>query len=408
MDLATTRQLLSAQGRGLLDALPPYDEATALRLGDELRAAGYDAGLVAAALTQSRLRARARRKLGEFAEGMLFTADGLEQATRLQLAARHAHRFRAAGLTHVFDLGCGVGADAMALAGLGMAVTAVDADPVVAALAEYNLRFFPDVLVRCADAEEVVLAVGPGVGAWLDPARRIPGHGDALGRTRRTRSLAGLSPSWEFVNEVASRIPATGAKLSPGLPHEAVPAGAEATWASFDGEALEAVLWWGPLMRTPGRTALVVSADPAVPDVVVTQADTDGLGPVAADLPEPGAFLYEPDRAVLRAGLVGALTAATGGAELGHGVGYVVAPTAVVVPFARRYVVTAAMPLQVKSVRGWLREQGVGRLTIKKRGVDVDPDLLRRQLKLDGRGDELTVVLTRVGNRQAFIVVEPT
>ncbi len=411
MDLATTRRLLSAEGRSLLDALPPYDEGAVLPLGEELRAAGYDPGLVAAVLTQSRLRARARRKLGEFADGMLFTPDGLEQATRLELAARHAHRFRSAGVQHVLDLGCGLGADAMAMAGLGLGVTAVESNPVIAALAEYNLRHFPQCAVLCASAEDVPLPHGPGgerFGAWLDPARRTPGRADAAGRTRRSQSLADLAPSWAFVTDVAARVPATGAKLSPAMPHPAVPKGTEAAWTSYDGEVLECALWWGPLVRTPGRTATVVSDDPAQPDVVVTEADTDGLGPVAAALPEPGEFLYEPDRAVLRAGLVGALTAATDGAELSHGVGYVVAPTAVVVPFARRHVVTAAMPLQVKTVRAWLRAQGVGRLTIKKRGVDVDPYVLRRQLKLDGRGDELTVVLTRVGVRQACIVIEPT
>ena len=412
MDFATTQRLLTPTGRSLLDALPPYDEGASLRLGEELRAAGYDAGLVAAALTQSRLRTRARRKLGEFADGMVFTPDGLEQATRLQLAARHAHRFHSAGVRHVFDLGCGIGADAMTIAGLGMKVTAVETDPVTAALAEYNLRHFPDVNVLRADARSVPLTSGDGdlaeVGAWLDPARRIRGRADAMGRTRRTSSLADLCPSWEFVNDVAAQIPATGAKLSPGLPHGAVPAGTEATWTSYDGEVLECVVWWGPLVRTLGRCAVVVHRDPGTPDVVVTEADADGVGPVAAQLPVAGDYLYEPDRAVLRAGLIGALTAATDGAELAHGVGYVTAKKPVVVPFARRYVVTAAMPLQVKSVRAWLRGQDVGRLTIKKRGVDLDPDLLRRQLKLDGRGDQLTVVLTRVGSRQAFLVVEPS
>lgn len=415
MDLATARLLLSNEGRALLDALPPYQEGAALRLGEDLRAAGYDAALVAAVLTQSRLRARARRKLGEFADGMLFTPDGLEQATRLELAARHAHRFRAAGLAHVLDLGCGLGADAMALAGLGMAVTAVEADPAVATLAEHNLRHFPSVRVQHARAED---AWPPGpqgspgspgrpLGAWLDPARRTPGLTDAAGRTRRTHSLAGLSPSWDFVQQVAADVPATGAKLSPALAHSAIPAGAEATWTSREGEVLECALWWGPLVRTPGRVACVIRDAPGSPDVLVTEADSDGLGPVAAGLPSAGEFLYEPDRAVLRAGLVGALTAATGGAELSHGVGYVVAPTAVVVPFARRYVVTEAMPLQVKTVRAWLRAQGVGRLTIKKRGLDLDADQLRRQLRLDGRGDELTVVLTRAGVRPAFLAVEP-
>src|SRR6476619_4235843 len=114
MDLATLGRLV-------------YDEGSAMALGSRLRAAGFDADLVSAALTQSRLRARAVGKFGDFAGGMIFTPDGLEQATRLEVAAQHAQRYRAAGVRHVLDLGCGIGADAMALAGLDLQVTAVDA-----------------------------------------------------------------------------------------------------------------------------------------------------------------------------------------------------------------------------------------------------------------------------------------
>ena len=74
---------------------------------------------------------------------MIFTPDGLEQATRLEVAAQHAQRFRAAGVRHVLDLGCGIGADAMALAGLDLQVTAVDADELTAAIAGVNLRHWP-------------------------------------------------------------------------------------------------------------------------------------------------------------------------------------------------------------------------------------------------------------------------
>src|SRR5664279_905683 len=94
MDLASVTKLVSGEGWGLLQSLPPYDESSALSLGEGLRLAGFDADLVAAALTQSRLRAKGHDKFGEFADGMLFTADGLEQATRLEIAARHAQRFR--------------------------------------------------------------------------------------------------------------------------------------------------------------------------------------------------------------------------------------------------------------------------------------------------------------------------
>src|SRR5690606_41075067 len=89
---------------------------------------GLDPELVAAAMTQSRLRAKGRAKFGEFAEGMIFTQAGLEQSTRLTVAAHHAARFAAAGSTRVADLGCGIGGDAMALGALGLPVLAVQLD----------------------------------------------------------------------------------------------------------------------------------------------------------------------------------------------------------------------------------------------------------------------------------------
>lgn len=405
MDLAAVEKLVSGEGWGLLQSLPPYDESTAMALGQRLRAAGFDADLVAAALTQSRLRTRAAEKFGDFAAGMLFTADGLEQATRLELAARHAARYRDAGVRHVFDLGCGIGSDAMAFAGLDLQVTAVDSDEVAAAIAGVNLRHWRSARTLVARAEDVQLPAGEGArhaGVWLDPARRTPGVADIRGRTRRVFNLEAISPSWETVRAIASRMPATGAKLSPSLPHAAVPAGTEAQWTSYGGEVLECVVWWGPLVRHAGRTALVLG--PGGRAVSVGERDADGPAATTRDLAALGPWLYEPDRAVIRAGLTSALTSATSGTELDTGMGYVSAERAVDVGYARRFSVLEAMPLNVKALRAWLRDHDIGRLTVKKRGVSLDADALRRQLRLSGSA-EATVVLTRVAGTQAVLVV---
>ena len=407
MDLAAVEKLVSGEGWGLLQSLPPYDESTAMQLGHQLRLAGFDPELVAAALTQSRLRARARTKFGEFANGMMFTVDGLEQATRLELAARHASRFREAGVGHVLDLGCGIGSDAMAFAGLELVVTAVDADEVAAAIAGVNLRHWPSARTLVGTVEDTELPTGDAArhaGAWLDPARRLPGVSDARGRTRRVFNLQAISPSWDTVREVARTLPATGAKLSPAFPHAALPPGAEAQWTSLGGEVLECAVWWGPLVERAGRSALVLGPDGSAS--TVTQADAPGPAPTAEGLTGLGQFLYEPDRAVIRAGLVSALTAAVDGVEVDAGLGYVSADRAVDLPWARRFVVTEAMPFHVKTLRAWLRERDVGNLTIKKRGVSTDADALRRQLRLTG-SSELTVVLTRVAGQQVVLVVDP-
>ncbi|HEX8972281.1 THUMP-like domain-containing protein [Oryzihumus sp.] len=407
MDLAAVEKLVSGEGWGLLQSLPPYDESSAMQLGHQLRLAGFDPELVAAALTQSRLRARAKGKFGEFAGGMMFTADGLEQATRLELAARHASRFREAGVGHVLDLGCGIGSDAMAFAGLELVVTAVDADEVAAAIAGVNLRHWPSARTLVGTVEDTELPTGDAArhaGAWLDPARRLPGVSDTRGRTRRVFNLQAISPSWDTVQEVARALPATGAKLSPAFPHTALPPGAEAQWTSFGGEVLECAVWWGPLVERAGRSALVLGPDGSAS--TVSQADSPGPAPTAEGFTGLGQFLYEPDRAVIRAGLVSALTSAVDGVEVDTGLGYVSADRAVELPWARRFVVTEAMPFHVKTLRAWLRERDVGNLTIKKRGVSTDADALRRQLRLTGQA-ELTVVLTRVAGQQVVLAVRP-
>jgi hypothetical protein len=163
--------LLSADGLRLLDSLPlDWAKADVVRTVSRLRSAGHPAHLVAAVLNQAKLRRRARAKFGEFADRMLFTEAGLEQATRLTVAAMHAGRFRAAGLNHVADLGCGIGGDALAMAALGLHVTAVERDPVTAAIAAYNLAPWENAIVENADVERA----GP---AWL--ARERPDDASA-------------------------------------------------------------------------------------------------------------------------------------------------------------------------------------------------------------------------------------
>ena len=47
--------------------------------------------------------------------------------------------------------------------------------------------------------------------------------------------------------ELAGRVPATGAKLAPGVPHGVLPLDAEAEWVSDGGDVVECALWCGPL-----------------------------------------------------------------------------------------------------------------------------------------------------------------
>ena len=419
MDDAGLSALLTADGWALLEALPPYREDAALGLGERLRADGVDPSLVAAAMTQSRLRARGEAKFGPFAAGMLFTPDGLEQATRLDVAAHHAQRFAAAGVARVADLGCGIGGDAMALAGLEREVLAVDRDEVTAAVAAVNLRHWPEARVRHADATEVDLTgaagadgVGPGDGGWLDPARRTPNG-------RRVLDPRRASPPWEAVLAIAARVPATGVKLAPGIPRDladGAPHGAETQWVSVDGDVVEAAVWFGPLAR-PGlrHTALVLRSGGERGASTTEVHDTGLRRPVSLErLEEVGGFLYDPDGAVVRAGLVGQVAAAVGGRLLDPTIAYVCSDELVRTPLAAAFAVDEVLPFSLKVLRTRLRDRGVTRVEVLKRGSAVDVEQLRRQLRLgDTRaraagtgtpGAEASLVLTRVGGQPVVVV----
>jgi hypothetical protein len=395
VDLEAIAALLTPQGWALLESLPAYAEDDAITLGERLRAQGHPPELVAAALTQARLRLRARSKFGPFAASMLFTPEGLEQATRLSVAARHAQRFSSAGIARVADLGCGIGADSMALATFDREVVAVERDDVTAAVATMNLRHWPEATVRCEDARTTDLG-GIG-GVFVDPARR-----NAAGK-RLLDPQAG-SPPLSFVLELARRMPAVGLKTAPGIPHHLVPEGAEAQWVSVGGDVVEAALWFGLTAREGvHRAALVIppDGDDSAPPAEVTDV---GLADPAVG--QVGSMLYEPDGAVIRSGLVGQAAVAVEGRLLDRSIAYVTSDRVVRTPLASAYAIEEVFPFQLKTLRTWLRDRHVGRLTIKKRGTAVEPDQLRRQLRLSGEA-EATIVLTRVAGRQSVLVVRP-
>ena len=386
MDRSELDALLTPEGLRLVDSLGDLESSDEVAGAvSRLRAAGHSPDLVSAVVGQARLRARARAKFGPFADRMLFTRAGLEQATRLEIAARHAGRFRDAGATRIADLGCGIGGDALGMAGLGLEVVAVDADEVTAALAAYNLAPFGEAAeVRHARAEDVDLSGADAV--WLDPARRTGGHSE----TRRV-SADEWSPSLDWVFELAGRMPA-GVKLGPAFDRTQIPTGAEAQWISVDGSTIELVAWTGKFARDGvTRAALVVRGGQAAE--LTASGDAEDV-----ELRDLGAFVHEPEGAVIRARLIGEVARSLEAGMAGEGIAYLTSDAALTSPFVQSFRVRDVMPLKVPTINAALAANGIGALEIKKRGVDIDPAQFRRKLRL--RGDtSATLILTKLGPR---------
>lgn len=391
MDLDAFRWLLTEPGQRLLARAAEVGEDP-LEASAELRRHAT-AEQAAAALTQATLRRRAEPKFGELAARMYFTPDGLEQATRAVVAEHRAARMAAARAESVVDLGCGIGGDLLAFGRVGITAAGVDLDPVRVEVARANLAAL-EVGGAVMVADATTLDLRPFSVVYADPARR-----SARGRTF---DVDDWTPPWSFVESLLRRDACV--KVAPGIPHDLVPDGVEAEWVSDHGEVKEAALWAGALATTRRRATVIGDGGLAtLTEEDLPEAVPDGAADGAADVP---AYLYEPDGAVIRAGLVEAVAAGVHGRLLDPHIAYVVSGESFRTPFARSYRVVEELPHREKPLRAALRERGVGRLTIKKRGVSVVPDELRKRLALAG-DNEATIVLTRAAGRGVCLLVEP-
>ncbi|MER8031891.1 methyltransferase domain-containing protein [Streptomyces bauhiniae] len=380
--------LRTDEGRALLDEVRGTAPADELAVATRLRRT-HPAGLVSAALGQARLRQRAEAKFGtEDAQRMFFTPNGVEQSTRASVAAYRAERMRALGVTSVADLCCGIGGDALALARAGIRVLAVDRDPLTAAVARANaevLGLGELIEVREADVTEVGTAGYDAV--FVDPARR--------GGRGRIFDPEAYSPPLSWAVATALAAPRAALKIAPGIPHEAVPAEAEAEWISDGGDVKEAVLWFGT--GAPGGVRATLLPGPRT---------LEGRGLPDPAVRTPGRYLYEPDGAVIRAHLVAEVAEELDGGLLDETIAYITADELRPTPYATAYEITDRMPFNVKKLKALLRERGVGNLTVKKRGSAVEPEELRRKVKPQGP-HAATVFMTRVAGAPTMLIGHP-
>lgn len=383
--------LLEPGGQRLLKDLGDETEASlsSIEIVTQLRSKGLSAEHASALLSQATLRKRAFTKFGDAANTMLFTQAGLEQSTRAIVANTHAERFARVGLGSVVDLGCGIGAESRAFAAADIRVQSVELDPVTAEIARFNLRGYPAASVILADAEQFEL--GDAESAFLDPARRTAG----LHNTTRITNTDEYTPSLDFAFGLGAKLP-TAIKLGPGFDRKRIPIDAHAQWTSVDGEAVEMMLWFGALAKAGIRRSALIIRGQTTHELAAPHDSED------APVRELGEFLYEPDPAVIRARLIGHLSRSIDAANdlgmLDERIAYLTADTVVETPFAQGFRIREVLPASESRLKKALRERRIGRLEIKKRGMDVDPAALRKRLALRGEL-EATLILTRTSVR---------
>lgn len=413
----------SPMGAALIAAADPTDP---LRATTALRRQFPDADpeLVRAALTQAALAQRARNRFGEEAGALLWTSDGLEQASRPAPARYRAARLVALGAMSAVDLTSGVGMDALAMAAAGLTVLAIEADPATADLAAANAGRLGQgrTTVRCGSCldERLMADVRAlGAGAWFaDPGRRGEARA-ADGRHLRLDDPEQWSPPWSWVRAQAGAAPVVMAKAAPGAAHEALVAAvpgcrASVEWVSAGGDLLEACAtwlrtdvdegggrwplgpdgcWWGEPDGPAGRAAVLLDeAGQVVLRVPATGARIPAMG-----LPAPGEVLLDPDPAIVRSGTVAEFAELVAGWLVDPQLAYVVRsqpPTGPARAAARAWQVLSAGGYDPKALRAACAAAGIVAVDVLGRGRKLAPAKVARDLRLPGGAGRRGVIVS--------------
>ncbi|MFI7666676.1 class I SAM-dependent methyltransferase [Nocardia sp. NPDC049526] len=366
----------SAAGCAALAEVDRLELTPATHLRD-LERVRREFGERSAALVETvRLRRRAAAKLVDTGQ-WLFTDDALQQATPT-LVARH----RAARLSGrvVHDVTCSIGAELAELVRTCPSVLGSDLDDVRLSMAAHNLAASRNVLLAKADA---LVPTSTGTVVIADPARRADG--------RRTHDPAKLQPP---LPDLLAAYPGRdlAVKCAPGLDFDRLDWPGEIEVVSLDGAVREACLWSPGLSDsdvTRRATVLTSRGD----SVTYTDAAPD-------DIPEqpPGEWIIDPDGAIVRAGLVRHYAAEHGLWQLDPQIAYLTGNT---VPHGvRGFRILDRLEFREKTLRQELSRRNCGPLEIRIRGLDIDPDALRKRLKLRGT-TPYTLILTRLSRTAA-------
>ncbi|WP_290738611.1 class I SAM-dependent methyltransferase [Fibrobacter sp. UBA3718] len=411
----------------------------ALQVSTALNKQGYSNEERAAIMDYMALVPKFREKFAnnETARGMFLLCDklALEQSTAQDIGRWKAKLWpcgndatsdateNATGTgAEVHDLCCGMGGDSFYLPA-GLKVTGVDLDENRLAMYSHNMQAFgKNAETICADVRSV-----EGADYFtIDPARRaIEGENQ--------RDLKNLTPTLEEVVEISKHYKGGMAKLPPGYPPAEIPDGTEILYLGGHGDCRECLVLFGELAKHPDTVRAIIvgkagetlaewtrrrdrSLETLDDDLQEKLDRNDSLegkdrtyrtATSRSDLPlgEIGKYIAEPAPVLIRSRIFNeaALAHDPNAHLISEGIAYVSSDKPLPAPGFSCYEVLAHTEIATGAVRSMLKEHDIGKITLKLRGVKLDPDAETKRLKPKGKNSAILFYTRFRGEKTAIL-----
>ncbi len=358
-------------------------EGQGLKLQTQLRKQ-FDPELVRGALTLSELRTRASAR-HVHADKMWFSRQELEQATPDLIAEHKAKRFAAAG-SHVFDLYCGFGANSIGFAKAGLNVTARETSEIAALRTRLNAEVY-----GVADRIKTEVVANPIEGL---SAELIHIHPQRTATGQKAVKLEDHIPNQESLQSLVEHEPGGAITLSSASNFGGKFNQCEVELVSLNGDCREAIVWFGSLR---GEHAMRATILPQGFTLSGNPWESVGMvGPLET-------YLYDPDPAIVRAGLLDKLTEELSLNRLDAAEEYLTSGELIHSPAAACYEVLTDLPNNDRDIRNYFREAEIGEVEIRCRHVPVDAAALRRKLPLKGK-NKVTLFFARLDGKTRAVI----